>query len=349
MSIYANPHVRRSGSFFGYAYTYNEIWRFLRECSVGGQKLQVDLNAPKSKIQLCYGTPPGFFYPHQYKIQMTQWESTLVPPSWVDLARGYDEYWTANDFGKTAFINSGVPENKIHIYEHGVDSDTWFPKKRERGNTIRFLHIDSGSPRKRADLAKEAFIAAFGNSMDYEITFKHSYHPVSGIDWTNTYVLENRGEWEAPNIRHIYENMSLYELVCLFHFHDVLIYPSEGEGFGLIPLQALSTGMPVISTSRWCSYERFLNDNIISSKLGISPIVETYTRFGDVVLPDFESTVNLMRNVAANFEEESNVFFNQAPLVAKEYNWLSLSQDAINRLYSRVGDSMFDSYLGYLK
>ena len=349
MSIYAHPHVRNSGSLFGYAYTYNEISKYLRMCRVGNETLSVDLNSPKCKIQLHYGTPPGSFYAHQYKIQMTQWESTLVPPSWVDLAAGYQEYWTANQFGKDAFINSGVPEEKVHIFEHGVDCGTWIPKRRAPRGVLRFLHIDSGSPRKRADIAKNAFIAAFGNSMDYEMTFKYSHHPASGADWTNPDILENRGDWETPNIRHIYENMSLHELVCLFHFHDVLIYPSEGEGFGLIPLQALATGMPVISTSRWCSYEKFLNGNIISSKLGVSPIVETYTRFGDVVLPDFESTVSLMRTVADNFEQQSNIFFNQIPLIASEYNWLSLSQEAVNRLYGRVGDSMFESYRGYLK
>ena len=30
MSLYAHPHVRGSGSFFGYAYTYQEIEKSLR-------------------------------------------------------------------------------------------------------------------------------------------------------------------------------------------------------------------------------------------------------------------------------------------------------------------------------
>jgi glycosyltransferase involved in cell wall biosynthesis len=349
MSIYANPHLRSSGSYFGYAYTFNEISKYLRQTKIDGEKLQVDLNSPKSKIQLCYGTPPGFFYDHQYKIQMTQWESTMVPPSWVDLAKGYNEYWTANEFGRDAFLRSGVPEEKLHIFEHGVDADTWTPKKRERGNVIRFLHVDSGSPRKRADIVKTAFNAAFGGNMDYELTLKHSHSPVSGVDWTDNDVLENRGEWETANIRHIRENMSLPGLVSLFHFHDVLVYPSEGEGFGLIPLQALATGMPVISTSRWCSYEEFLNENIIESTFGVSDTVESYTRYGEVVLPSVESTVHLMENIVDNFEEQSLVFYGQVNEVTKKYDWLTLSETAMLNLHKRMGSSMFTSYTGYLK
>ena len=348
LSVYADPHLRNSGSHFGYAYTFNEISKYLRKVEIDGDKLQVDLNSPKSKIQLCYGVPPTFFYEHQYKIQMTQWESTMVPPLWVELAKGYDEFWTANEFGRDAFLKSGVPEEKLHIYELGVDASTWTPKKRERNNVIRFLHIDSGSPRKRADIVKSAFTSAFGNNMNYELTLKHSHGPVSGADWNSFNVLEDRGEWETPNIRHIRETMSLLELVSLFHFHDVLVYPSEGEGFGLIPLQALATGMPVISTSRWCSYERFLNGNIIDSKMGVSDIVETYTRYGEVVLPSLESTVELMKSVVSNFEQQSEFFYNQAATVAEEYNWLTLSQQSIDGLYSRLGQDMFNSYLGYL-
>lgn len=349
MSIYADPHVRRSGSYFGYAYTFNEISRFLRQCTVDGETLQVDLHSPKSKIQLHYGTPPGHFHQHQYKIQMTQWESTLVPPSWVELAKGYDEYWTANPFGKQAFINAGVPEEKLHVYEHGIDSSVWTPSLRGTRDTVRFLHVDSFSPRKRADMAKEAFIAAFGDSLDYEITFKYSHTTPSVADWSDPKVLSSQGYWERPNIRHLHENLILEDLVKLFHFHDVLIYPSEGEGFGLIPLQALATGMPVISTGVWCSYEDYLLGNVIDSSMGVSDIIETYTRYGEVVLPSLDSTVELMKKVADNITSEAKKFMKQVPEVTAKYNWPDLTQDAVDQLFLRVGTEMFDNYGGYLQ
>jgi glycosyltransferase involved in cell wall biosynthesis len=348
MSLYAHPHVRKSGSYFGYAYTYYEIERHLRNYTYNGQKLQLDPNSLKAKVQLYYGSPDGFFYDHQYKIQMTQWESTLVPPHWVDHAKRYDEWWTANQFGANAFINAGVPAEKIHVYEHGVDSQMWTPKKRGQNDVIRFLHVDSGSPRKRADLAIKAFKAAFGNDLRYELTLKHSHYPSTNVNWYDEHILENHGEWEGTNVRHIRENMGLPELVNLFHFHDVLLYPSEGEGFGLIPLQALATGMPVISTSRWCSYDKYFTENIIDSKLGVSDVVESYTRFGEVVLPSLESIVNILKNVAENIESQSDKFYNQITEVCTDYNWQHRTNMVMDGLVERLGEKAFTSYKGYL-
>ena len=348
MSIYAHPHVRKSGSYFGYAYTYYEIERHLREYEHNGEKLQLDINSPKSKVQLYYGSPPGYFSPNQYKIQMTQWESTLVPPNWVDHAKDYNEWWTANQFGADAFINAGVPGEKIHVYEHGVDASTWTPKKRGQNGVIRFLHVDSGSPRKRAPLALEAFKKAFGNNPDYEITLKYSHHAASEQDWFDEKILANYGEWQDINVRHIKENLTLEHLISLFHFHDVLIYPSEGEGFGLIPLQALATGMPVISTSDWCSYDKYFQGNVIESHRGVSDIVETYTRYGEVVIPHLDSMVDLMKNAANNFENQANIFYKQVTKVVKDYDWQHRTNMAVDSLIDRIGIGMFENS-GYMK
>lgn len=347
MSLYAHPHVRRSGSYFGYAYTYQEIAKHLRQYEYNNEKIHIDINGPKSKVQLYYGSPPGFFYPHQYKIQMTQWESTLVPPHWVDHAKDYDEWWTANQFGADAFINAGVPAEKIHIYEHGVDASMWTPKKRGQNNVIRFLHVDSGSPRKRASLAVEAFKKAFGNNPDYELTLKYSHHDATQQDWFDQHTLETYGDWESLNIRHIRENMSIEQLINLFHFHDILIYPSEGEGFGLIPLQALATGMPTISTSRWCSYDKYFSGNIIDSKMGVSDVVETYTRYGDVVLPDLDSMISIMKATVDDFKAQSEKFYLQVPEVVADYDWQKRTSLAMDSLIRRIGKDMFNNAMDY--
>lgn len=346
-SITAHPHVRKSGSYFGYAYAYNEIKKYF-EIYLKELGVKLELNTPKSNAQLYFGSPHGFFYPHQYKIQMTQWESTMVPPHWKEHAKEYNEWWTANEFGRQAFINSGVPEEKLHVFEHGVDSTIWTPKLRGQNDVVRFLHIDSGSPRKRADIAKEAFKIAFGNSIDYEITFKYSHTPSSGVDWDDPSVMSDHGVWEGANIRHIHENMSLEDLVKLYHYHDVIIYPSEGEGFGMIPMQALATGMPVISTGRWCSYERYLNGNLIDSTLGQSPIQETYTRLGDVVLPSLDSAVVLMKATAADIENQSRIFFDQIEDVVSDYSWYNLSKKTIDALIERFGIEIFNTSKKYL-
>lgn len=347
LSIYGDPHLRNSGSMFGYAYTYNEIHRYMSQVDVGGERLKVDMNSPKAKVQLSYGSPPGNFYPHQYKIQMTQWESTIAPDSHAELIKGYDELWTANDFGKNAYVNAGVPKNKIHVFEHGINSDVWIPKMRGERNKVRFLHIDSGSPRKRADMVLRAFKSIFGDDKNYELTLKWSHAKASLVDWTDESVLETQGEWDG-NVRYLHESLSLEHLVSLFHFHDVLAYPSEGEGFGLIPLQAISTGMPIVSTDLWCSYAELFPETRIEAKMGVSLIKETYDRPGLVVIPSFESTADRMKYAADNIERLSELFFLRSLSVKSKYQWVDKCQQVINGLTERVGMDGMSSYFGYL-
>jgi glycosyltransferase involved in cell wall biosynthesis len=129
----------------------------------------------------------------------------------------------------------------------------------------------------------------------------------------------------------------------LFHYHDILIYPSEGEGFGLIPLQALATGMPVISTSDWCSYDKYFTNNIIESHRGVSDVVENYTRFGEVVIPHIDSMIHLMKTAVENFESQANQFYSQIPEVIKDYDWQYRTNMAIDSLINRIGPDMFEN------
>lgn len=348
LSLYAHPHLRNSGSYFGYAYTFNEIQKYMQTVQTTEGALNVNLNSPKCKTQLYYGSPPGTFYPHQFKIHMVQWESTRIPDSWVNYFAEYDEIWTANQFGADAFSNSGIDRSKIYVFEHGVDASVWTPHERGKRNKVRFLHVDSGSPRKRADIALAAFKRAFRDHRDYELTLKYSYTPDTERNWLDQSVLENAGDWDG-NVRRIHENIPLDGLVALFHYHDVLIYPSEGEGFGLIPLQALATGMPIISTSRWCSYEHLFSNTVIDSQLGTSHIIETYERPGDVVLPNIDSAVAVMLDVAGRMNKYSRQFFENVNNVVSEYSWQNFCQRAIDDFIARNGISMLGHDLGYMR
>jgi hypothetical protein len=106
--------------------------------------------------------------------------------------------------------------------------------------------------------------------------------------------------------------------------------------------------MPVISTSRWCSYDQYFNGNIIESHEGISDIVETYTRYGNVVIPHLDSMIELMKKAANDIESQSEQFYSQVPKVTNRYNWQKLTNSAMDSLISRVGIDMFENS-GYPK
>lgn len=346
-SLHTDQHIKDAVNIFGYAYGYNRICKHFSEFKYKGDSLYISQNDPQAQVQMFYMEPewynqttmtdlrtPGFrkFHEHQYKIQGTHLEATKVWSHWIDSMNSVDEIWVGNNFAKEAVINSGI-KTPTYVFEHGID-DMWTPKLRGQNSKVRFLHVDSGSPRKRADMVQDAFLKVFGNRDDAELTLKyHGDGEYSVMDLFN-----QTGDYR--NIKKIYKTMSQEELVELFHEHDVLVYPSEGEGFGFIPLQALATGMPVISTSRWCSYDKFFTNNIIESQLGKTQ--HTGYDHGEVVLANFDSLVHLMEDVFNNITSQAEHYFKQADQVYKEYNWQNKCNFMLNSLIKRIGIDMLN-------
>jgi glycosyltransferase involved in cell wall biosynthesis len=346
-SVHTDQHIKDAVNIFGYAYGYTNIVKHFNQFTYRGKQLEVVENDPAAQIQMFYMEPewhhpvtgqdfrqPGFkkHYDHQYKINGTYLEATRAWDWWIPTMKSFDEIWVGNQFSADAVANSGV-DTPTYIFELGID-DMWTPFKRGNRGKIRFLHVDSGSPRKRADLVEKAFTTLFKERDDITLTLK--YHDSNEMSVMDLFKIE---ESSSKNIIRIHKTLSQPDMVKLYHDHDILIYPTEGEGFGLIPLQALATGMPTISTSRWCSYEKYLGNNIIESTLGRTQHTGYHT--GDVILPDFDSTVELMRNAVENFDAQCDYYYKQAPAVINEYNWQKQCDKMLNSLIKRVGISMF--------
>jgi glycosyltransferase involved in cell wall biosynthesis len=355
-SIHTDQHIKDANGIFGYAYGYNNIVKHFNQFTYYGKQMQVVDNDPSAQVQMFYMEPewhhptsghdfrqPGFkkHHDHQYKINGTYLEATKAWEWWIPTMKTFDEIWVGNQFSADAVANSGV-DTPTYVFELGVD-DMWTPFKRGNRGKIKFLHVDSDSPRKRADLVEAAFLKLFKGNDDVELTLKHH----GSGDSAGYSVMELFNRNNESNINRIFKTLTQQEMVQLYHDHDILVYPTEGEGFGLIPLQALATGMPTISTSRWCSYEKYLGSNIIESTLGKTQHSGYHT--GDVILPDFDSTVELMKNAVDNFDTQCDYYYKQAPKVIKEYSWQSQCDKMLKSLIKRVGISMFEPIEGIVR
>lgn len=352
--MHTDQHIKDAVNIFGYAYGYDRICKHFGEYKYNKRTMRVLQNSPASPVQMFYMEPewynlanmqdlrsPSFkkFHDHQYKIIGTHLEATRVWSHWIQTMNSVDEIWVGNQFAADAVINSGVT-TPTFVFEHGID-DMWKPFKRGKGDKIRFLHVDSGSPRKRADLVEKAFLELFKNNKNVELTLKFHGEKLGnefGVHKLfNEIVMDN-------NIRKIYKTLSHEGMIELFNSHDVLVYPSEGEGFGFIPLQALATGMPVISTGVWCSYEKYMKDNIIESTIGPT----TYTGYfeGEVVLAEYDSLLYQMKKVYNDIDAQCRFYYKQAPAVYKEYNWQKKCDEMINAAIDRIGIDKFKPIKG---
>jgi glycosyltransferase involved in cell wall biosynthesis len=293
---------------------------------------EVPYGDARSPIQINFAQPEHFkMHRHQYQIGYTPWESTTIPKSWKEMIDATDEMWTTSDWCANVFEDNGY--KNVKVYPHGIAS-TWKPKRRKESDTIKFLHVGEPAPRKAGQMVVDAFVALYGNKPGYSLTIK-AYNNNTTRIYNNYLDKEIIGlpQNVYSNIKVITEELSHDQLVNLYHQHDVLVYPSYGEGFGFIPLQALATGMPTICTSGWAQYENYLGPLKLKSELIDSPW--PFPHEGKVFEPSYTHLLETMRDVAHNFNAYSGYYFAQSTKIHQDYNWDQLTKNAFDPIIKK--------------
>jgi glycosyltransferase involved in cell wall biosynthesis len=289
---------------------------------------RVPFDDKKCPVQLAFSSPKSYkFHPGQYKIGYTPWESTALPPGWLEGFNSCDEVWATNDYCADIYRNCGV-KPPVYVYEHGID-DIWQPVDRTPSSKVRFLHFGAPAHRKHGQLTLDAFRDAFGDREDVHMTFK-TYDNHGLRAWSHEGVTTPNRAFE--NVSVVNRFMEIEELVDFHNYFDVLVYPSAGEGFGLIPLQALATGMPVICTEVWASYKRFLGPLGLQGEYQHSPWI---VHPGKVYQPDYDQLVDMFIYAYDNIDTLRKQFVTQAPDVIKEYDWLDKTEKAFQHIVER--------------
>lgn len=314
----------------GYGYAGKNIIKSLQDLGH-----EVNIDDKTAPVQLNFCQPDYFkFNKNQYQIGYTPWESTSMKKEWVIKFNRCDEVWTTSDWCANVFQDNGVKVD-IKVFPHGIEKD-WYPNKRTIGEdgVLRFLHVGEPAPRKGGQSAVDAFIKYFAGDDRYSLTIKaHHYNT------TRTYI--NKDKFATPNyynnINIITDELDFNELVKLYQFHHVLIYPGWGEGFGLIPFQALATGMPTICTESWAHYKEFLGPLKLKSTLTDEEIPGTMKtiHLGKMFKPDQEHLEEQMLFAVENFKPLSNYYYTQSTKIHENYNWLQLTNNAFDHIFKK--------------
>lgn len=122
----------------------------------------------------------------------------------------------------------------VRIY----NSNSFSPRSRSTLNHKKFVYVGSLSENKGFDLMVDAFVEFAKVNNDWSIDV---YGEGPGRDYVNNAILKN-------NLKH---RMCLYkytkDVESIYYNHDVLIFPSRYEGFGIVQIEAASCGLPVIA------------------------------------------------------------------------------------------------------
>lgn len=286
---------------------------------------EVQFQDPSCDFNINFVQPEYYEFITPYNIGYTPWESTKIPDMWKYPITLCDEFWTTSEWCAKVFEDNGIHVDKV--VPHGV-GDEWIAHRRPVKDKIKFLHVGEPAPRKNGQQVLNVFFREFYGREDVELTIKAHHHSTLRIYDLYGNIVATPDM--IPNINLITDELSNEAMVGLYWSNHCLVYPSAGEGFGLIPLQALATGMPTICTKAWAPYANYLGDLGLESRLVDSPW--DFGHPGQVYEITDDELAEKMHYVVDNFDRLSGDFYAQSPLVRAEYNWRKVTRDAVSHL-----------------
>ncbi|MFH1611879.1 MAG: glycosyltransferase family 1 protein [bacterium] len=272
--------------------------------------------------------------PIMYRIKNWGYEITI----WLAVRRS-QKIIAVSEFTKRDILNNfNVADNKIKVIYEGVLSPviptpfvipakagiqnvdlrfsakgrTWRGNDKEEGrsNEIYLLYVGNAYPHKNLERLILSFDKLSGDYPDLKLVlvgeldyfYKRLQEYVSGFNPKTTNNIIFTDLVSDNELNNLYKNASLY------------VFPSEYEGFGLPPLEAMSCGLPVVSSNASCLPEILGNSAIYFNPVSVDDMV-------DKIKKVFNNRAIRKDLIEKGYQQ------------IKKYNWQKMTK-AIRRIYA---------------
>lgn len=272
--------------------------------------------------------PDQYVYDADYVIGFTYWETDTVPSRWLDSMNRCDELWTTSEWMGDVF-RKAFPHKIVKSFKLGLDTNVFnIQEETPHDHPFYFLHVGSPSTRKNTQIAVDAFRKVFAQKKQYKMIIKSMGPPdardiVNGIKFGSLYGLSN--------FEIIDNEIEIKELNSLYERSHCLVYPTSGEGWGMIPFQAIGKGIPTICTnSTSCTEfaEMSVPLNFTMSDKNTNGIYQG----GKWAMPDFDDLCDKLYYVSSNYQEVKNKTLDSAKIIHEQYSWEAVSLEYKDRI-----------------
>ena len=227
----------------------------------------------------------------------TMFDADFLPPTWGHMLNRSGAIWVPSEWCRENFVNSGV-HRPIFVAGYGVDPDDFPSADRSAlaDRPVTFLHPAlAWGDRKNTMMVVKAW---------HKLGFKADQAQL--IIKLNEGAIGKIGIKGMENVYCVKTDLSDKEWALLMQQADCMVYPSSGEGFGLMPLEFACTGGLAIVTD-YSGMTEYCHDvpmmtvevkRIVPAKLynGI------YGAEGRWAEPDIDDLCDKMRHVVSNRE-----------------------------------------------
>jgi len=215
-------------------------------------------------VNVSFGSPDMHtFIPNAYNIFYSAVDKENISEDDIVSLNRANEVWTPSSINFEALKSLlSVPVYKIPF---GV-SGSFLPTKRKINDSFNFLHVGEQDGKSNTDEIVAAFIQEFAHNDNVTLTLKsRSEEPWVVID-------DGNGNYVSPDV--IHKNIKVLnkvlfpsDYVNILHTHNCLVSAAQDKSFGFIPLEAIATGMPVISTYDWSDYSELIEYKLDSPSI----------------------------------------------------------------------------------
>lgn len=147
---------------------------------------------------------------------------------------------TASQFTQNTLIENGIPAHRIRVVPYGVDT-TAFVQRKKAPPTTKFRIIFVGRMNQRKGLADLLQAVRLLKSQSIEVV-------LCGRGYIDHNIIQ---AYKDLNIT-VHEGLGISQLVQELHQSHVFVLPSLAEGFAHVILEAMATGLPIITTENTC-------------------------------------------------------------------------------------------------
>lgn len=308
----------------GYGYAAVETIHALQR-----KQVKVSYNTTEPLVHISFVQPEYYQgIPDQYRIGYTPWESTEIPESWkIDMPK-MDEIWTTSNFCRDIYEENKVNKT-IRVVPHGIDPEIWKIEYRSRADKFIFLHMGGPTERKGGQRVVDAFLDIFADKEDAYLILKSNGS-------TETRYFDKYDQLQTAGYHDrifvIEENLEVEQLVQLYNKSHCLVYPTNGEGFGLIPFQGIATGLPTICTNATACAD-FAE---LSIPLDSKPAPGVGIHLGQWVEPDENDLRDKMLYVYENFEKARDNAIHGANIIHTTQTWDHIGEQICDILGDKV-------------
>ena len=211
---------------------------------------------------------PGEVLKHQsvqprLQAAWSMWELPVIPQPWIPKLQELDLLIAESDFIRHAFdfnlsgVRTTTAHQPLHLPAQIQENRSRFSLPED--GTLFFTGLEplSDPCRKNPQGAIQAFLTALGGQPDAHLVIKLHHGSQHGQFHPLVRPLVDQCQ-SHPRVHLLDENLSYRDVLSLYQSCDVIVSLHRSEGLGLVPMEAMSLGKPVIATA-WSGNMTYMN------------------------------------------------------------------------------------------